>query len=168
MLFLAIALIALGSALFYLLARPVLFGAPYFNTKQEGIAAMLRFLDIKPGIKCADLGSGAGNILLALAEKGCEAHGYEINPLLVFLSRRRIRRVGFEKRAFVHWRSFWRADFSDFDALSVYGIPRIMPRLEKKLVRELRPGTKVASNMYNFPGWKPVAKENHVRLYIKD
>ena len=69
-------------------------------------------------------------------------------------------------QAVVHWESFWRADFSKFDTIIVYGIPYIMRDLQKKLERELRPGTKIISNAFQFPGWKPVATERKIHLYI--
>jgi hypothetical protein len=40
--------------------------------------------------------------------------------------------------------------------MTVYLLPRVMARLERKLLAELRPGTRVVVNDYPFPAWQPV------------
>ncbi|MDO8564572.1 MAG: methyltransferase domain-containing protein, partial [bacterium] len=140
-------------------------GAFFVPSRRNDVARMLSFLDIKEGKKIVDLGSGDGRLLIALAEAGAEAHGYEHNPILVWQSRRTIKKRGLEARAFVHYRNFWKEDFSSFDAVVLYGIPYIMPKLEAKLRRELRPGTRVVSNAFTFPTWEPVEKVHRVYLY---
>jgi 16S rRNA A1518/A1519 N6-dimethyltransferase RsmA/KsgA/DIM1 with predicted DNA glycosylase/AP lyase activity len=126
---------------------------------------MVQMADAKPGQKIADIGSGDGRILMAFARRGIEAHGYEINPLLVWRSRRAIRLAGLQNKAFVHWKDLWRISFSGFDTIVVYGIPYIMGGLENKLEREADPGTKVISNIYAFPHWKTIAVNKNIYMY---
>ncbi len=149
----------------YLLLRPMVAGAIYFPTMPTSVAVIRRFAAAEPGKKIADLGSGDGRILIALAADGAEAHGYEINPLLVAASRRRIRNAGLAGRAIVHWQSFWKADLSHYDAVVVYGFPPIMKRLGRKLMRELRPGSTVISNVYHFHEMRAGEEENKVLRY---
>lgn len=156
--------VAILFVVIYFLGRPIVHGAIYFPTSSRGVREVIALADPKPGQKIIDLGSGDGRILIALAERGATAIGYEINPVLVRRSRRAIAKAGV--RAVVHWESFWRADLSQFDTVIVYGIPYIMKDLRRKLERELRPGTKVISNAFTFPGWKPVAVERKIYLYI--
>jgi precorrin-6B methylase 2 len=153
-------------ALFYLLVRPVIRGAIFFTTSDRNIGVMLDMVSLRPGDRIVDLGSGDGRVLIACARRGIRAEGYEINPLLVFLSRRAIRGAGMQGLALVHWKSFWRTDLSRFDAVFVFGISRIMNGLRKKMEQELRPGTKVASNLFSFHGWIPAAKRDGVYLYL--
>jgi len=154
-------------ALLYILLRPTIHGAIYFRTSTDAVDTMLRLSGAKPGEKIIDLGSGDGRILIAFAKAGCEAHGYEINPLLVWLSRRAIRRAGLKGKAFVHWKSFWSADLRDFDTVVVYCMPQFLEELGEKLLSELKPGARILSNSYSFPNWNIEKKENHVRLYVK-
>jgi cyclopropane fatty-acyl-phospholipid synthase-like methyltransferase len=159
----------------YFLGRPIIRGAIYFPTSPRSVEIMLRLADVKAGDKLVDLGSGDGRILIAAAKAGAEAVGYEINPVLVRRSRRAIARAGVDAiddagkpgNAIVHWEDFWRVDFSPFDVVIVYGIPYIMKDLQNKLERELRPGTKIISNAFTFPGWEPMAQERKIMLYIK-
>lgn len=152
----------------YILVRPIVNGAIYFPTKNPSVESMKRLSRAKPGERLADLGSGDGRIIIAFAKVGLETHGYEINSLLVILSKIAIRRAGLKGRAFVHWQSFWRIDLSGFDIITVYGFPRIMPRLEKKLKREVKPGTRIISNIYKFGHLKPTRNEDRIYLYVKE
>lgn len=151
----------------YLLFRPIINGAIYFPTKLKKIEFIKDLAGVKPGERIVDLGSGDGRILARFAKEGVEAHGYEINPLLVWRSRRILKRAGLYGQAVVHWQSFWQADLSQYNVVVVYGIPYIMKRLERKLKYELKPGAKVISNVYEFSDWQPAHKENNVYLYIK-
>src|SRR4030043_1077634 len=85
-------------------------GGPYVPSDQKTIKKILDFLQIKKGEKIADIGSGDGRIVIALAKKGALAYGYEINPLLVIWSKIKISRGGLKGKAFVYWKNFWKVD----------------------------------------------------------
>ena len=59
-------------------------GLGYAPSTTAIIDRMIKLLNIKPGEKAVDIGSGDGRVVIALAKAGAEAHGYEINPLLVW------------------------------------------------------------------------------------
>ncbi len=142
-------------------------GAFYAKSSDEKIQIMIKLADLKPGQKAADLGAGNGKIIIALAQKGILAHGYEINPWLVWLAKKKIRKAGLENKAFMHCLNFWDTNLADFDAIFIYGISFIMPRLEKKLIKELKPGTRVVSHYFCFPNFKPIQEQDHVLCYQK-
>ena len=153
--------------LIYLLARPMIEGAVFFPTRKVKMETIISLAGIKPGHKVADLGSGDGRILIACAKAGAVAVGYEINPLLVLLSKWNIRKIGLQDKATVHWKSFWKIDLSSFDSIIVYGIPYIMNRLKTKLEKEARSGVAIVSNIYKIPGWQPTKEENGLYLYVR-
>ena len=163
--FFYLVIILVLSAVIYFMARPLIKGAVYFPTRNEAIKIMLDLSDIKKGDRLVDLGSGDGRILIAFAEKGIEAYGYEVNPFLVWRSRRAINRAGFKNKAFVYWKSFWSADLTSFDIVVIYGFPNIMESLESKLKKELKSNTRVVSNRYKFPHWPIITRINDVYLY---
>lgn len=160
-------LLLLGIYIIYLFVYTLTLAAPYAPLSDERIKVMLKLLQLKKGQKMADIGSGDGRIVIAFAKKGIESHGYEINPLLVIISKWYIRKYNLQTKAFVHWESLWRTNFSTYDALTLFGITHMMPRLEKKLRQELKPGSKVVSNHFQFPTWKPRQTNSDVRLYIQ-
>jgi len=159
----AISYAALLFAIFMIL--PLIIGAPYVPTAEERVAKMVSLVKVKPHEKAADLGSGDGRIVIALALSGAEAHGYEVSLPLVWISRRNIKKAGLKGKAFIHWKSFWREDFSSFRVVTLYGIPYIMERLEKKLRKELKSGARVVSNSFTFPNWKETQKTDKVYVY---
>lgn len=77
----------------FLFILPILYGGAVFAKSDEKlIATMIQLAKVKPGEKAVDLGSGDGSVIIALAKAGAEAHGYELNPFLVWLSRRQIKK----------------------------------------------------------------------------
>ena len=145
---------------------PFLFwGAIYVPTKPEIVEKMIKFADIKAGDKAADLGSGDGRLIIALAKAGAEAHGYEISPFLVRLAKKNIIKAELENKAFIHWKNLWNEDFSKFNIITIYGMGHMMKKLEFKLKKELKPGSRIISNAFTFPTWQPSKKEKNVYLY---
>lgn len=144
---------------------PFIMGAPFQPSSRRRLEIMMRFANIRRGDKVADLGSGNGRVVIEFAKRGAIAHGYEINPLLVWYSRWRIRRLGLQKRAKIYMKSFWKVNLRGYDVISLFQIFFVMSSLKKKLKRELKSGSRIVSNTWKFPGWKPVRKEKEVFLY---
>lgn len=80
---------------FLFLVLDLFFELPYVATKKDKIQTMLDLAQIKKGETVVDLGSGDGRLLFAAAQKGAIAIGYEINPVLVLLTRLRARFLGY-------------------------------------------------------------------------
>lgn len=138
---------------FYII--PLFVGASYEGSSREIVEKMIEFSEVKKGERVAELGSGDGRLVIEFAKRGARVEGFEINPFLVLLSRRKIKKEGLEKNAKIRWKSFWRVDLKEFDVVSVFQIGYVMPRLERKLKRELRKGARVVSNKWKFRNWKP-------------
>ena len=159
-------------SIFFIWISSCFFGAPFQPISNKALKRMTELAKIKKGDKVADLGSGNGKIVIEFAKRGAEVHGFEINPLLVLWSRHRIRNLGLENRAFVHWKNFMRANLSSFNMITSFQISYIMPELEKKLQRELKKGSKVISDTWKFPSWIPKKKLSYglgnVYLYVKN
>lgn len=142
-------------------------GAPYKTTDDTTLAELIQASGIKKGEKVVDLGSGNGKIIIAFAQKGYEAHGIELDPVLAWWTRRRIKKMGLEKKAFVHRRDMWKEDLSQYDVIIIYQITYIMGRMGKKMKREMKPGARALSNHFTFPDWKPKKKKGRVSVYTR-
>lgn len=136
-------------------------------TPKKTVAIMVGLANIKAGERAVDLGSGDGRIVVALARAGAQAHGYEINPLLVLASRLRVRRAGLKDKAFIHWRNFLNLDFSQFDVITIYGLTGLMKKLEHKFKSQMRPQARLVSHAFHFPNWPVSRQEGVVFLYRK-
>lgn len=159
-------LIAVLIVIAILILLPTIFhGAVYMPTKHERVKDMVALADVKPGMRVADFGSGDGRIVIAFARAGAKAHGYEIDPLFVVISRWKIRKAGLADRATIHWKSFWSADVRNFDVVTLFGFDTFMEKLERKLRTEMRSGTRVISYVYTFPHWKATKNVGRLSLY---
>lgn len=160
-----VALIGALLFLIFVVLLPVVRGAPYVPTDKETIGHMVALANIHPGERAIDLGSGDGRLVMALARAGARAHGYEVNPLLVLVSRWRIWRAGLSGQARIHWKSLYRADFFSFDVVFVYGYTSIMGRLEPTLIAAMPPNGRVVSHLFRFPHWPCAEQKGKARLY---
>lgn len=140
-------------------------GAVYYPTTDTSVKEMLKISQLTSKDTLIDLGSGDGRILIAAARLGAKAVGYEINPFLVYKSRRLIKKLKLEKLVTVKWKSFWKADLNQATIITVYLFPHLMKRLQKLFKKKLIHSVKVVSNDYQFPGLKPVLKSKKVFLY---
>jgi protein-L-isoaspartate O-methyltransferase len=140
-------------------------GAPYVKSDDESAAQMIALVKGFRPKRVVDLGSGNGKLVILLARQGFKVDGVELNPWLVWRSRRRIKRLGLQDKAAVKWGNFWRYDTSHYDTVTLYGIQHIMPRLERKLRAELPRGAHVVSNYFAFPNLEPVKQIDRARAY---
>jgi hypothetical protein len=147
---------------------PTIKGAIYFPSSDQQIMTILKLAKLKRGEKAVDIGSGDGRIPIALSKAGAHAYGYEINLLLVLWSRWQARLLPVSQRPVFKWANMWTSNFGDYDVITLFGMTYIMRDLEKKLLRELKPGARVICNSFPFPNWKPSKKEDSVYLYTKE
>lgn len=164
--FLILILGILSSVIFLFWFSGFFSGAAFESSNKKTLKKMIEFSKVRKGEKVADLGSGNGKIVIEFAKRGIEAHGFEINPFLVWLSRRKIKKLNLEKKAFIHRKNFWKHNFSKFDLIIIFQVGYVMGKLEKKLKRELKKGSRVISNTWKFPNWKPEKQEGKVYLYM--
>ena len=161
----AAAIVAAGLYLFFFVFFPIGRGAIYDPSSWAEAESMARLAEVRPGEKAADLGSGDGRVVIALARQGAIAHGYEINPILVMVSRRNIRREQLDGRAFIHWGNFWRKRLSGYTLITTFQVGFVMGRLEAKLTRELPPGARIVSHYWRFPGLRPEQSQGNIYRY---
>lgn len=165
--FYSIILILLG-VFVMIFGRSFFRGAPYAPTAKRAVDLMLELAQVKPHDRTVDIGSGDGRLVIAFAQAGArEAHGIEINRYLVLWSNWQIKKAGLQKTAQVLKKNLWNIDYSEYDVVTLFGIPYIMRELEKKLLRELKPGSRVILNKFEFPNWKSVVSKNGIHLYIR-
>lgn len=138
-------------------------GAPYVPTLRRQMDVALDLLDLQPGETLLELGAGDGKVVKAAATRGLKVVAYEINPLLCMIAQMRIGR--YHKNVRIYCQDYWQVPLPKCDGVFIFGIARIMPRMEKKLSVELKPNTPVVSFAYTFPGKKILRKTKGVFLY---
>ena len=117
---------------------------------------------VGPDTTYCDLGCGTGTTLLLAARAGATVIGVERNPFLWAIAKFRLRRVA---NARVLLGDLWTYDVSHTDVVMAFLMPKFMARLDDKLTRELRPGTRVISYVFEIPGRRPIKKSLSAYLY---
>jgi hypothetical protein len=132
------------------------FGAPYAGTPTAVVHNVFSLVHIGKDDTVYDLGSGDGRVLIAAARYGARSEGWEINIPLTMLAMRRIRKSPYRRHIRVHFGNFWNTDFSKATVIFAFLLPQYMNRLEKKLLREAKSGTRVVTYLAKLPRVRPI------------
>ena len=130
----------------------------FVPTPQPVVDAMLDLAAVKAGDVVYDLGSGDGRVVIAAAQKyGARGVGIEIDRALVNTAVRNAAAAGVSDRVrFLH-QNLFSADISDATVVTLYLLQSLNERLRPKLVRELKPGARIVSHVFNMgPEWPPM------------
>ena len=130
--------------------------APYAATLTLVVDAMLKLADVGPNDFVIDLGSGDGRIVIAAATrfKARGGLGVDIEPKLVKYATDSAAQAGIADRVTFREEDLYKTDVHEASVVTVYLLPAAMPRLEQKLLAELKPGTRVVVQDYPFPTWR--------------
>lgn len=141
---------------------------PYVATKRNKIDTIINFANIKEGETVVDLGSGDGRLLIASAEKGANAVGYEINPFLIGITLVHAKIKGLADHISVYKSNLWKADLAVADVVFVYGRRKTMQKFEDFIWQNCKKGTRVIVNTnltVPFPTQKPAKQKDGIFLY---
>ncbi|HZO42619.1 MAG TPA: class I SAM-dependent methyltransferase [Methylomirabilota bacterium] len=129
---------------------------PYVQTPAEVVTEMLRLAGVNGNDLVYDLGSGDGRLVIAAARDfGARGVGIEIDPHLVAQSAESARRAGVADRVKFRAADLFEADLSDATVVTLYLSPELNLRLRPKLLRELRPGSRIVSHDFPMGDWTP-------------
>jgi protein-L-isoaspartate O-methyltransferase len=130
---------------------------PYVSTPEEVVDQMLKVANVSSNDVLYDLGSGDGRIpMTAVQNYGVSrAIGVEINPQLVQQSREKAQKQGVSDRVTFLQQDLFQTNLSDATVVTLYLLPRINRKLRPKLLKELKPGTRVVSHDFDMGNWKP-------------
>ena len=129
----------------------------YVPTPPEVVDAMLKVVDARRGDVLYDLGSGDGRIPITAVEKYnvTRATGIEINPERIAEAQQNLSKAGLGDRVRFRNEDLFEADFSDATVITLYLLPALNVKLLPKMLRELKPGTRIVSHAFAMGDWKP-------------
>lgn len=135
-------------------APPTKDAGPYVPSPRSVVADMLKLAEVGPSDFVIDLGSGDGRIVLTAAKVfGARGLGVEIKEDLVELSNEAAQKEGIADRVTFVKQDLFKTDISQATVLTMYLLPDTVNLLRDKLLKELRPGTRVISHDYPLTGW---------------
>jgi SAM-dependent methyltransferase len=128
----------------------------FVPTPQEVVDAMLRLADVKASDVVYDLGSGDGRIVITAASTfGARGVGIDLDPKLVAEATRNAEKAGVAGRVRFIEGDIFDANISEATVVTLYLLTSINERLRPKLMKELRPGTRVVSHQFRMGDWQP-------------
>ena len=142
-------------------------GAPWVPTDIETINKMLVMADVKPGEVLYDLGSGDGRVIIEASKKyQARSVGVELNPIMVLWANLKIASSGLMGKAKVVRSNFFSTDLRKADVITLYLLQTTNERLEPKLKKELKQGSRVVSHVFKFKDWSPTKEDPEAQIYM--
>ncbi len=131
------------------------YDVPYVPTPTAVVAEMLRMADVGKNDVIYDLGSGDGRIVITAAkERGARGVGIDINPARIKEANGNARAAGVSERVEFREQNLFDADLSEATVVTLYLLPAINAKLRPKLLRELKPGTRIVSHEFGIGDWE--------------
>ncbi len=142
----------------------VLRGAPYLPTLRKQADIALDMLGLSPGEVLLELGCGDGRIARMAAEQGVKVVGYELNPILVLVSR--MRTWKYRSSVKIVWGDYWSKDWPQADGIFVFLLDHYMEKLDKKIIQQYsQHDIKLVSIAFKIPRRSPIKTWHGVFLY---
>ena len=126
---------------------------PFVPTPKKNVSLAIDQLNLKPGEIFYDLGCGDARFLIEAEKRGAKAIGFEISPwayfralLNIFLNR---------SQAKIIYQNFYYANLRDADGVFCFLLDVVMPKVEAKLISELKPGARIVCYGFKLPTLTP-------------
>jgi SAM-dependent methyltransferase len=128
----------------------------FVPTPDEVVEEMLRLADVGKNDIVYDLGSGDGRIPITAARRfGARGVGIDLDPKLVAQATRSAQEAGVADRVRFIEGDIFEANISEATVVTLYLLTSINERLRPKLLKDLRPGTRVVSHQFRMGDWQP-------------
>jgi len=129
----------------------------FVPTPQDVVDAMLKVAKVRKGDVLYDLGSGDGRIPITAAQKYGIARGIgiDINPERIREANENLRKARVGDRVRFINADLFESDLSDATVITIYLLPALNLKLLPKLLKEVKPGTRIVSHAFDMGSWKP-------------
>ena len=129
---------------------------PFVPTQESVVNEMLSMAGVTSDDVVYDLGSGDGRIVIAAARKyGARGVGVDIDPVRIREATANAREAGVADRVEFREGDLFDANIGEATVVTLYLLPEVNERLRPKLLRELRPGTRIVSHDFDMADWQP-------------
>lgn len=128
---------------------------PYVPTPKSVVEKMLDLSDVQPGDYVIDLGSGDGRIVIAAATRGAVGHGIDLNPQRIIEAEQNAKDQGVSNKVIFMEGDLFETDISQASVITMYLLSSVNLRLRPRLLKELKPGTRIVSHGFSMGEWEP-------------
>jgi ribosomal protein L11 methylase PrmA len=117
---------------------------------------MLKVANVKAGDVVYDLGCGDGRIVVTAAQKyGARGIGIDIDPQRIKEANENVQKAGVGDRVKIMQADLFETPISEATVVTLYLLPSLNVKLMPKLMKELKPGTRIVSHAFDMGDWKP-------------
>jgi SAM-dependent methyltransferase len=128
----------------------------YVPTPENVVDEMLRLTGVTKDDIVYDLGCGDGRLVISAAQRfGAHGVGIDIDPQRISESRDNARQAGVTDRVRFLEQDLFEADIGQATVVTLYLLPKLNVQLRPKLLRDLKPGTRVVSHDFDMAEWQP-------------
>ena len=128
----------------------------YVPTPPEVVEAMLKVANVKAGDVVYDLGCGDGRIVVTAAQKyGARGVGIDIDPQRIKEANENVQKAGVGDKVKIMQADLFETSLSEATVVTLYLLPSLNVKLMPKLMKELKPGTRIVSHAFDMGDWKP-------------
>jgi ribosomal protein L11 methylase PrmA len=128
----------------------------YVPTPDDVVEAMLQVANVTKDDIVYDLGCGDGRIPVTAARKyGARGICIDIDPQRIKEANENVQKHGVGDKVTVMNADLFATDISEATVVTLYLLPSLNVKLMPKLMRELKPGTRIVSHAFDMGDWKP-------------
>jgi tRNA G37 N-methylase Trm5 len=128
----------------------------YVPTPEAVVEAMLQVANVGKDDIVYDLGCGDGRIPVTAARKyGARGIGIDIDPQRIAEANENVKKNKVEDKVKIIQGDLFQQDLSQATVVTLYLLPSLNVKLMPKLMKELKPGTRVVSHAFDMGDWKP-------------
>jgi SAM-dependent methyltransferase len=133
---------------------------PYVPSPNPVVDGMLKLAGVKSTDTVYDLGCGDGRIVIAAARSyGAKGVGVDINPERIEEARANAKTAKVDEKVRFEENDLFKANIANATVVTLYLLPDVNARLKPKLLKELKPGTRIVSHSFDMGDWKPDKEE---------
>ncbi len=126
------------------------------TTPQHVVEEMLEIAEVTKDDVVYDLGCGDGRFVITAAKKyGARGVGIDIDPERVQESQKKAIEAGVTDRVRFIEDDLFTTHINEATVITLYLLQDLNLKLRPKLFRELKPGTRIISYVYDMGDWKP-------------
>jgi ribosomal protein L11 methylase PrmA len=128
----------------------------YVPTPEAVVEAMLQVANVGKNDIVYDLGCGDGRIPVTAAKKyGATGVGIDIDPQRIKEAKENVAKNNVGDKVTIVQGDLFEQDLSKATVVTLYLLPSLNVKLMPKLMKELKPGTRIVSHAFDMGDWKP-------------
>lgn len=132
----------------------------FVPTEFEVVTQMLKLAQVTSNDRVYDLGCGDGRFVVTAARQfGARGVGIDIDPERIKEARALATRTGADDKVRFIEGDLFETDISEATVVTLYLLTRLNLKLRPKLMKELKPGTRIVSHDFAMGDWKPERTE---------